>query len=97
MAPEMLAGKKYDAKVDVYSYGIVLWEIASQRLPWEDVEGQFIMSALLSAIESGRRPGVDVGWPRGYCAVMERCWQLAPQDRPDFVAVGHMLQEDVAE
>ena len=83
--------------MDVYSYGMVLWEIASQRLPWEDVQGPFFMSALLSAITSGRRPGVDAGWPRGYCVVMERCWQLAPQERPDFVAVGRMLQEDVAE
>jgi len=97
MAPELLAGKKYDAKVDVYSYGMVLWEIASQRLPWEDVQGKFLMQALLSTIESGRRPGVDAGWPRGYCVVMERCWQLAPQVRPDFVAVGRMLQEDIAE
>jgi LRR receptor-like serine/threonine-protein kinase FLS2 len=93
MAPEMIAGKKYDAKVDVYSYGIVMWEIASQLLPWEDVQGKFFLAALLSSIESGRRPAVDSTWPRGYCAVMERCWQLAPIDRPDFETVGRLLQD----
>jgi LRR receptor-like serine/threonine-protein kinase FLS2 len=91
MAPEMIAGKKYDAKVDVYSYGIVLWEIASQRLPWEDVKGKFFLETLLSTIESGQRPLVEDGWPRGYCAVMERCWLLAPSDRPDFDTVGRIL------
>jgi serine/threonine protein kinase len=91
MAPEMLAGKKYDARVDVYSYGIVLWEIASQRLPWEEVQSTLFLKTLLSMIESGRRPEVEAGWPRGYCAVMERCWQLAPQDRPDFADIGRML------
>jgi LRR receptor-like serine/threonine-protein kinase FLS2 len=94
MAPEVLAMKNYNSKLDVYSYGMVLWEIASQRLPWEEVEGANFISALLSTIESGRRPEVEVGWPRSYCVVMEQCWQLAPQDRPDFVAVGCMLQEE---
>jgi LRR receptor-like serine/threonine-protein kinase FLS2 len=92
MAPEVLAGRAYDARVDVYSYGIVLWEIASQRLPWEDVHGSFLLSALLTAIEAGQRPPVDGTWPRGYCAVMERCWQLGPSDRPDFETVGRMLR-----
>jgi hypothetical protein len=50
------------------------------------------LARLLSTIESGRRSAVDVGWPRGYCAVMERCWQLEPQDRPDFMDVVCMLQ-----
>ncbi len=92
MAPEMLAWKKYDAKVDVYSFGIVMWEIASQRLPWEDVQGTFLLATLLATIESGRRPATSEGWPRGYCAVMEQCWQLAPSDRPDFETVGRMLR-----
>ncbi len=87
MAPEVLAGRAYDGKVDVYSYGIVLWEIASQRLPWEDVQGRFLLAALLEAIEAGRRPGVEDGWPRGFCSVMQRCWMLGPADRPDFSSI----------
>ena len=37
MAPEVVAGKSYDRAADVYSFGIILWELATWRIPWEDL------------------------------------------------------------
>jgi serine/threonine protein kinase len=37
MAPEVVAGKSYDRAADVYSFGIILWELATWRIPWDDL------------------------------------------------------------
>lgn len=36
MAPELLEGKPYNEKADVYSFGILAWEILSQKLPYSE-------------------------------------------------------------
>lgn len=37
MAPEVLAGKRYNCAADVYSFGIILWELLTWQIPWEDL------------------------------------------------------------
>lgn len=37
MAPEVLAGKRYDCAADVYSFGIILWELLTWQIPWDDL------------------------------------------------------------
>jgi serine/threonine protein kinase len=92
MAPEMLAGQAYDASADVYSYAIVLWEVAAQARPWDEVNDTFLRDALLALIDGGQRPAVEVDWPADYVRVMRRCWAREPQQRPSFKAVLELLQ-----
>lgn len=50
MAPEVLAGKRYDCAADVYSFGIILWELLTWQIPWEDLgPWQVISSCLVTA------------------------------------------------
>ena len=35
-APEVLRGLPYNEKSDVYSYGVVLWELMTRQVPWPD-------------------------------------------------------------
>jgi serine/threonine protein kinase len=37
MAPELIAGKPYNEKVDVYSYAILMWELFAETLPFSDL------------------------------------------------------------
>ena len=37
MAPEVLRSEPYGEKADVYSYGVVLWEMLTAQLPWADL------------------------------------------------------------
>jgi serine/threonine protein kinase len=56
MAPEVLFQQPYTQKADVYSYGIVLFEILTQQLPWNELPSSFILGHLEKALREGRRP-----------------------------------------
>ena len=38
MAPEVLRSERYTEKADIYSYGIILWELATRRCPYEGMQ-----------------------------------------------------------
>jgi len=38
MAPEVINGEDYSEKADVYSYGIILWEIITRQVPYKGIE-----------------------------------------------------------
>lgn len=43
MAPEIILGHRYEAKADVYSYGIVLWEMPTRISSYQDIPSASIM------------------------------------------------------
>lgn len=46
MAPEILRSERYDESADVYSYGVVLWEVLTGRLPWADMHAMQVVGAV---------------------------------------------------
>ena len=59
MAPEILAGERhYGPSADVYSFAIVMWEIASRKEPWEHVRSVCLGNALLELIIAEQRPTI---------------------------------------
>jgi serine/threonine protein kinase len=96
MAPEMLARQRYTKAIDVYSYGIVMWEIASQKLPWADLQHDkscMDMIKLLQLLRDGVRPEVGAAWPSPYVEMMTRCWATDAATRPDFKTVTTVMHE----
>ncbi len=88
MAPEQMSGMEYGPSADVYSFGIVMWEIAAQTLPWQEIPGSVdFVHELCEIVQSGRRPGISESWPAPFLDLMERCWVLTPSERPLFSAI----------
>ena len=81
----------------VYSYGIILWELATRREPWDEIEAkQYIQfyGALSEALEAGRRPAVAIALGQQHpevVALMGECWATEPTARPGFAAVVTLL------
>ena len=64
-----------------------MWEIASREVPWADIEGSFILNALLAHIRAEVRPPVPRDCPAAYAALMWRCWATQAHDRPSFAEI----------
>ncbi len=87
--PETLLHKMpYTPKSDVYSFGMVLYEIATHRLPFGDLGP---MQVIL-AIDTGKRPEIPPHIPDDFALLAEDCWKPEPDDRPDFEEIVQRLQ-----
>ena len=93
MAPEILSGSsRYGTSADVYSYSIVMWEIASRQEPWVELSGSFIMDQLLKRLVRGIRPNIGEDWHKEYVELMTECWSTDPLARPSFLAIVQRLE-----
>ena len=91
MAPEVIRHSRYDHRVDLYSFAIVLWEMLSGKLPYGDLSP--IAAAAAVVVENLRPPVADVpaDTPAELTALMVTCWDVAPNVRPEFEAVAARL------
>lgn len=86
-APEMFRDVRYCNKVDVYSYGICVWELASRAFPFE----RMTPLQIITAVCDGVRPAVPDGCDSSLEALMLACWQPTPAQRPSFEQIINML------
>jgi serine/threonine protein kinase len=82
MAPE-LAASTYTAKVDVYAFGIMLFEIVTAKKAFAKLRGQNAYH-LINAVKSGLRPDVPPDVPAHVKELMQACWDPEPDRRPSF-------------
>ncbi|RHZ84397.1 hypothetical protein Glove_82g66 [Diversispora epigaea] len=80
IAPEVLCGKIYTTKSDIYNIGILMWEIATGKTPFGKREHD---SDLQFAIVKGYRPKVYNYIPQEYATLMKQCWDANPDNRPN--------------
>jgi mitogen-activated protein kinase kinase kinase 7 len=85
MAPEIFNNDPYTLKADVYSFGIVLWEIASRCPPYTNMKNPQALMKYIT-IENGRPDLtlIDNECPNELKALMIRCWDKQPSNRPSF-------------
>lgn len=89
MAPEVLNGKPYNRKCDVYSFGICLWEIYCCDMPYPDLSFEEMTFAV---VRQKQRPRIPSCCPSSLSNVMKRCWDQNPDKRPEMDEVVKMLK-----
>ena len=88
MAPELLEDNVFDEKSDVYSYGILLWEIYDRGIPWKGLKPMQIMRKV---VDKRERPPLPSTMPDDLRALVGTCWSPGPDDRPAFAEIaGHL-------
>ncbi|CAI2169403.1 19179_t:CDS:2 [Funneliformis geosporum] len=79
LSPEVLRGEQYTKAADIYSLGIIMWEVTTGNKPFHDRPHDH---DLASEICSGLRPKLMPGTPECYAQIMQRCWNADPLLRP---------------
>jgi len=83
MAPEVQS-MNYTSKIDVYSYGIILWELWSRKTPYSDISGYSVKQIMYKVSNEGLRPQIPEKCPETMCDLMKKCWDDNPDERPTF-------------
>jgi serine/threonine protein kinase len=84
----------YDKSVDVYSFGILLWELCSLEKPFNGYTSKKHMS---NVVLGGERPKMDSShtsnWPVQLQQLIKNCWSAFPDTRPSFTEVRDTLEK----
>ncbi|KAJ6841828.1 uncharacterized protein M6B38_305055 [Iris pallida] len=91
MAPELLNGNsnKVSEKVDVFSFGIVMWEILTGDEPYGNMHYGAIIGGIMN---NTLRPTVPMSCDPEWKKLMEQCWAPDPRQRPSFTEIASRLR-----
>jgi serine/threonine protein kinase len=79
MAPEVALRKPYTEKVDIYSIGVILWQLTSGEVLFPDMKRDEYMARV---VNQGMRPLIKDDLPEGVSRLIQRCWDTNPAFRP---------------
>ncbi|GER41670.1 kinase family protein [Striga asiatica] len=91
MAPELLNGNssRVSEKVDVFSFGIAMWEILTGEEPYIDMHCGAIIGGI---VNNTLRPAIPERCDSRWRKLMEECWSHDPAERPSFTEITKRLQ-----
>jgi serine/threonine protein kinase len=92
MAPEFLRGEPSNEKCDVYSFGVILWELLTMQQPWSGLGPAQVVGAV--AFQNRRLPIPKDTSPE-LAALVESCWDDDPRQRPSFSSIVDTLKKSL--
>ena len=84
MAPEVSLSERYDSKADVYSFGIVLYEVCKRDLPYSDRKDVNAIGLAVEVALDGLRPTIEEEWHEGIKSLLRDCYKKEASARPTF-------------
>uniref|UniRef100_A0AAY5K916 Mitogen-activated protein kinase kinase kinase 12 n=1 Tax=Esox lucius TaxID=8010 RepID=A0AAY5K916_ESOLU len=91
MAPEVIRNEPVSEKVDIWSFGVVLWEMLTGEVPYKDVDS----SAIIWGVgNNSLNLPIPESCPDGFKILLKQCWNCKPRNRPSFRQI--LLHLDIA-
>ncbi|RHZ61689.1 hypothetical protein Glove_346g180 [Diversispora epigaea] len=89
MAPELFKYQPYSYASDIYSLGMIMWQMTSGHKPFHDQEHG---PKLILDILDGKRPEITEDTPERWSNLMKRCWHPNPSQRPTIQEIFIILE-----
>ncbi|RGB23927.1 kinase-like domain-containing protein, partial [Rhizophagus diaphanus] len=90
VAPEVLRGKPYTQAADIYSFGMIMYFVATGRQPFGNHAHDY---ELALDICKGVRPEIsEPEAPKYYIDLMKKCWELDKINRPDIFEIYKLIK-----
>lgn len=102
MAPEVMQSKPQGLRVDMYSVGVVMWEMMTGVIPWKGMDYVQIIQRVTHQINETQRPppgrpAIEHQYraqaPSGFIQLLEDCWAQDPNSRPTADQCVEQLEE----
>jgi serine/threonine protein kinase len=71
MSPEVMQSQRYTEKADVFSFGIILWEVLFRQVPYQ---GMNSVQVSIAVITQNLRPPIPADTPAELARLMQECW-----------------------
>ncbi|XP_017784600.1 PREDICTED: serine/threonine-protein kinase mos [Nicrophorus vespilloides] len=90
-APEILAGGKPDFPADVYSLGVLFWQLKHREIPFKDFHNKFVV--IYKVVKYRLRPSENPdAHPSDYDNLYRSCWKSEPSQRPSTKEIIETLE-----
>lgn len=96
LAPELFDGVRPTPACDIFSFGVILWELMEFEVPWGSENPWVIVSKLRSGerLKTHHKPNIcSLNSFEKYSNLMKECWKENPTDRPSIQSVLNSLAE----
>jgi serine/threonine protein kinase len=89
VAPEVLKGEPYTQAADVYSFGMIMYFVATKRQPFANCAHDHVLALKIC---NGIRPEIsEQEAPKCYIDLMKRCWDSNPDNRPSAIEIKELI------
>jgi serine/threonine-protein kinase len=87
-APEIMANGDSSKASDIFSLGVLMWEVWTGCLAWKGAKDVQVFYA----VTTGKTLEIPADLPRELAALMKSCMSFDPTDRPEINEVGNQLR-----
>ena len=92
MPPEFLSQETFTDKLDIYSYGMILYQLyTNQKKPFSDISQKKLAKKI---VKDGLRPELPSDMPNDLQDLIKSCWKENPNDRPSSKQIFEMFQKN---
>jgi len=93
MSPEVARSEPYNLTADVYSFGLLLWQVCSLQLPYDGMNRQDHSELV---VHGNERPQLDSSWSTPLRILMKRAWEPDPLVRPSMDSIYKILKREIS-
>jgi serine/threonine protein kinase len=90
MAPEVLCGYQYTKASDIYSFGIIMNEFISEKIPFNNIPHDHVLAVKIC---KGLRPKISEDTPKLFADLIVKCWDSKAENRPTAKELFHILSK----